>query len=155
MLADKLVNNLAYDTDKEVQNLELLKLRFGEASMHHCEIMVRALLRLARWLLPSLPVKCSRPSHVLSSPTLSSLCAQGQRSSKARQDPAAADEPFDLADGRPCIVWCCSVSDLLRGRLVPLKVRDVEESKRVNANVQERIAQRRGGDAHKEDADAR
>lgn len=41
MLADKLVNNLAYDTDKEVQNLELLKLRFGETSMHHCEIMVR------------------------------------------------------------------------------------------------------------------
>eukprot|EP00904_Undaria_pinnatifida_P000085 jgi/Undpi1/10077/HiC_scaffold_28.g12531.m1 len=41
MLADKLVNNLAYDTDKEIQNLELLKLRFGESSMHHCDIMVR------------------------------------------------------------------------------------------------------------------
>ncbi|CAN0165860.1 unnamed protein product, partial [Ectocarpus fasciculatus] len=41
MLADKLVGNLSYDTDKEVQNLELLKLRFGETSMHHCEIMVR------------------------------------------------------------------------------------------------------------------
>ena len=41
MLADKLVNNLAYDTDKEVQNLELLKLRFGESSMHQCEIMVK------------------------------------------------------------------------------------------------------------------
>ena len=34
------MNNLAYDTDKEVQNLELLKLRFGESSMHQCEIMV-------------------------------------------------------------------------------------------------------------------
>ena len=41
MLADKLVNNLAYDTNKEVQNLELLKLRFGESSMHQCEIMVK------------------------------------------------------------------------------------------------------------------
>ena len=41
MLADKLVNNLAYDTDREIQNLELLKLRFGESSMHHCDIMVR------------------------------------------------------------------------------------------------------------------
>lgn len=40
MLADKLVNNLTYDTDREVQNLELLKLRFGESSMHQCEIMV-------------------------------------------------------------------------------------------------------------------
>lgn len=48
MLADKLVNNLAYDTDKEVQNLELLKLRFGESSMHHCEIMVRFLGRCIR-----------------------------------------------------------------------------------------------------------
>ena len=35
------MNNLAYDTDKEVQNLELLKLRFGESSMHQCEIMVK------------------------------------------------------------------------------------------------------------------
>lgn len=35
-----------------------------------------------------------------------------------------------------------------------LKVRDVEESKRVNANVQERMALRRGagGEAQKEDA---
>lgn len=41
MLADKLVNNLTYDTDRDVQNLELLKLRFGESSMHQCEIMVR------------------------------------------------------------------------------------------------------------------
>lgn len=41
MLADKLLNNLDYHTDKEVQNLELLKLRFGEASLHHCEIMIR------------------------------------------------------------------------------------------------------------------
>ena len=50
MLADKLVNNLAYDTDKEVQNLELLKLRFGESSMHHCEIMVRLGGRTWRWM---------------------------------------------------------------------------------------------------------
>ncbi|CBN77335.1 Putative subunit of the Anaphase Promoting Complex Putative subunite of the Anaphase Promoting Compl [Ectocarpus siliculosus] len=70
MLADKLVGNLSYDTDKEVQNLELLKLRFGETSMHHCEIMVR----------------------------------------------------------------------------------DLEESKRVNANVQDRLAQRQTGEAQKEDA---
>ncbi|CAN0222313.1 unnamed protein product, partial [Ectocarpus sp. 12 AP-2014] len=72
MLADKLVGNLSYDTDKEVQNLELLKLRFGETSMHHCEIMA----------------SCS----------------------------------------------------------------DVEESKRVNANVQDRLAQRQTGEAQKEDA---
>lgn len=41
MLADKLLSNLEYDTDKEVHNVELLKLRFGEASMRQCEVMVK------------------------------------------------------------------------------------------------------------------
>ncbi|KAL7507453.1 hypothetical protein ACHAXN_004943 [Cyclotella atomus] len=41
MLADKLLSNLEYDTDKEVHNLELLKLRFGEASMRQCEVMIK------------------------------------------------------------------------------------------------------------------
>lgn len=45
------------------------------------------------------------------------------------------------------------VFSLPRSYIVPgVKVRDVEESKRVNANVQERMAQRRAGEAHKEDA---
>jgi anaphase-promoting complex subunit 2 len=41
MLADKLLQNLEYDTDRDVQTLELLKLRFGEDSLQQCEIMVR------------------------------------------------------------------------------------------------------------------
>ncbi|OWZ10966.1 Anaphase-promoting complex subunit [Phytophthora megakarya] len=41
MLADKLLQNLEFDTDLDVQTLELLKLRFGEDSLHQCEIMVR------------------------------------------------------------------------------------------------------------------
>ena len=41
MLAGKLLKNVSYDTSREVATLELLKLRFGEAAMHHCEIMVR------------------------------------------------------------------------------------------------------------------
>lgn len=41
MLADKLLQNLDYDTDRDVQTLELLKLRFGEDSLQQCEIMVR------------------------------------------------------------------------------------------------------------------
>mmetsp|Transcript_18602 Transcript_18602/g.40472 ORF Transcript_18602/g.40472 Transcript_18602/m.40472 type:complete len:751 (+) Transcript_18602:158-2410(+) len=41
MLADKLLANLDFDTDKEVHNLELLKLRFGEMSMRQCEIMIK------------------------------------------------------------------------------------------------------------------
>ena len=45
------------------------------------------------------------------------------------------------------------VCSLPRSYIVPgVKVRDVEESKRVNANVQERMAQRRAGEADKEDA---
>ncbi|TYZ62631.1 hypothetical protein PybrP1_006910 [[Pythium] brassicae (nom. inval.)] len=41
MLADKLLQNLDYNTDRDVQTLELLKLRFGEDSLQQCEIMVR------------------------------------------------------------------------------------------------------------------
>lgn len=41
MLADKLLQNLDYNTDRDVQTLELLKLRFGEESLQQCEIMVR------------------------------------------------------------------------------------------------------------------
>jgi anaphase-promoting complex subunit 2 len=41
MLADKLLANLDYNTDKEVHTLELLKLRFGELSMRNCEIMIK------------------------------------------------------------------------------------------------------------------
>ncbi|KAL4118698.1 hypothetical protein PRIC2_011023 [Phytophthora ramorum] len=41
MLADKLLQNLEFDTDRDVQTLELLKLRFGEDSLQQCEIMVR------------------------------------------------------------------------------------------------------------------
>jgi len=41
MLADKLLANLDYNTDKELHTLELLKLRFGDASMRQCEIMIK------------------------------------------------------------------------------------------------------------------
>jgi len=41
VLSGKLLRNTSFDTSKEVSTLELLKLRFGEAAMHHCEIMVR------------------------------------------------------------------------------------------------------------------
>ena len=41
MLAGKLLKLESYDTSREVSTLELLKLRFGDAAMHQCEIMVR------------------------------------------------------------------------------------------------------------------
>jgi len=41
MLADKLLSNINFDTEKEIHNLELLKLRFGENSMRQCEIMIK------------------------------------------------------------------------------------------------------------------
>ena len=40
MLAGKLLKLESYDTSREVSTLELLKLRFGDAAMHQCEIMV-------------------------------------------------------------------------------------------------------------------
>jgi anaphase-promoting complex subunit 2 len=41
MLADKLLGNVEFDTDKDVHNLELLKLRFGEQSLQQCEVMIK------------------------------------------------------------------------------------------------------------------
>jgi len=43
LLSDKLLANVSFDTDKDVHTLELLKLRFGEDAMHHCEIMMKDL----------------------------------------------------------------------------------------------------------------
>ena len=41
LLANKLIKNLTYDTAKDLAILERLKLRFGEASMQHCDIMLK------------------------------------------------------------------------------------------------------------------
>lgn len=41
MLADRLLGNPTYSTDREMQNLELLKKIFGEAALAHCEVMLQ------------------------------------------------------------------------------------------------------------------
>lgn len=41
MLADKLLANMDYKTDRERHTLELLKLRFGETSMNAAEVMIK------------------------------------------------------------------------------------------------------------------
>ncbi|CAO2829557.1 unnamed protein product [Amaranthus hypochondriacus] len=44
MLAEKLLNKSDYDIDTEIRTLELLKIHFGESSMHKCEIMLNDLI---------------------------------------------------------------------------------------------------------------
>ena len=41
MLADRLLTRGGYDTDREIRTLELLKMRFGEANLHTCEVMLK------------------------------------------------------------------------------------------------------------------
>ena len=41
MLAQKLLTKANYDTEREMHTLELLKLRFGEMSLHNCEVMLK------------------------------------------------------------------------------------------------------------------
>lgn len=41
LLAERLLTNLDFHTEKEIRNLELLKLRFGEALLHSCEVMLK------------------------------------------------------------------------------------------------------------------
>lgn len=41
---------------REIRNVELLKLRFGEAPMHFCEVMLKVGARPRPW--PALPQPC-------------------------------------------------------------------------------------------------
>jgi anaphase-promoting complex subunit 2 len=41
MLAERLLSKVGYDVDRETHALELLKLRFGESSLHKCEVMLK------------------------------------------------------------------------------------------------------------------
>eukprot|EP00887_Chlorella_sp_A99_P005758 scaffold1.g5758.t1 len=43
MLAERLLAKTSYDCDRELRTLELLKVRFGEASLHNAEIMLKDL----------------------------------------------------------------------------------------------------------------
>ena len=40
MLGDKLLAKRGYECEAEIRTLELLKLRFGDANLHPCEVMV-------------------------------------------------------------------------------------------------------------------
>lgn len=61
---------------------------------------------------------------------------------------------FRVRTSRRCrlCVYLDIIASLFAHPSAELKVRDVEESKRVNANVQDRLAQRQTGEAQKEDA---
>ncbi|KAK3088868.1 hypothetical protein FSP39_024770 [Pinctada imbricata] len=41
LLADRILTHFNYDIQKEIRYLELLKLRFGEAHLHSCEVMLK------------------------------------------------------------------------------------------------------------------
>lgn len=41
LLADRLLTQLDFNPEKEIRNLELLKLRFGESLLHTCEVMLK------------------------------------------------------------------------------------------------------------------
>lgn len=41
LLADRLLHHLSFSPEREIRNVELLKLRFGEAPMHFCEVMLK------------------------------------------------------------------------------------------------------------------
>ena len=41
LLSNRLLSQFSYETEKEIRNLELLKLRFGETPLHQCEVMLK------------------------------------------------------------------------------------------------------------------
>jgi len=48
LLADRLIGIRNYDAEREVRNLEMLKLRFGESSLATCEVMIQDLAESKR-----------------------------------------------------------------------------------------------------------
>eukprot|EP00850_Spirogloea_muscicola_P003682 SM000015S01182 [mRNA] locus=s15:212471:219977:- [translate_table: standard] len=97
MLADKLLNKLDNDTNREVRTLELLKLRFGESSLRNCEVMLRdvadskrinANIKQRAAAALSTPAAASRPAAVGLS-TGRSRGPQLQRPDTVRERPRA------------------------------------------------------------------
>ncbi|XP_017147591.2 anaphase-promoting complex subunit 2-like [Drosophila miranda] len=41
LMADRLLAHLDFNSEKEIRNLELLKIRFGESLLHSCEVMLK------------------------------------------------------------------------------------------------------------------
>ena len=41
LLASRLLNQLSFDTDREIRHLEMLKWRFEEQSLHECDVMLK------------------------------------------------------------------------------------------------------------------
>ena len=41
LLSNRLLSQFTYNTEREIRNLELLKLRFGDAPLHQCEVMLK------------------------------------------------------------------------------------------------------------------
>ena len=54
MLSDKLLSKTDYNCDREIRSLELLKLRFGEANLHNCEVSHSAMRKAEQQLVCAL-----------------------------------------------------------------------------------------------------
>ncbi|KAF9188469.1 Anaphase-promoting complex subunit 2 [Haplosporangium sp. Z 767] len=69
ILADRLTHATDYTIDREVRQLELLKLRFGETDLHHCEVMLADVVESKRVnanihsLHPDMPVSATVASR--------------------------------------------------------------------------------------------
>ena len=46
LLSNRILSQFTYDAEREIRNLELLKLRFGEAPLHQCEVMLKGMYRV-------------------------------------------------------------------------------------------------------------
>ena len=50
LLSNRILSQFTYDAEREIRNLELLKLRFGEAPLHQCEVMLKGMFLFFRIL---------------------------------------------------------------------------------------------------------
>lgn len=78
LLAERLLTQLDFNPEKEIRNLELLKLRFGETLLHNCEVMlkdVRDSKRINTHILESSSFTTDAASE---DPTISALIVSSQ-----------------------------------------------------------------------------
>ena len=68
MLSDKLLSKTDYNCDREIRTLELLKLRFGDANLHNCEVGILAMPH------PTLSFRCILSQYYQSAPQWAHHC---------------------------------------------------------------------------------
>lgn len=106
MLADRLLAITDFNTDKEIKNIELLKLKFGENSFQRAAIMLRDMMQSKRANALIVP-KIASPEDTTLNVPLSATVVSGLFWPAFKNESVALPEPVQ----RYGKVYKCTVTD--------------------------------------------